>query len=339
MGKVLDEILKDTITFYDSNKNEIALNAHATRRQYAPDATDSEWEQFVDTIEANGLDPRRKEVYFLKYKSRDGGAKVAVVTGYQVYIARALASGKLKKLSSPRVIKPEENDVDTWYGVIDIWRTDMSEMETWKTPMREVNKHQALWEKMPEFMLGKNTATQCLRFHLADVLGGLPYIAEEITSTESEIETQGIPQETKIEPSTDEAEKKAMAKVEALKSYQKKADGCETLEALESWYTKIKATPKYPTSELKNDIDRMYHNRRYDLTTLKLEALTGISVFDIREFMNEDVDASSIVAEAIAGNVDAIKQFKDNISSYLDSVSSAELEKNITDPDNMELNI
>ncbi len=327
----LDAIIERTIRFNDSQGHVVILGADATRRQYAPTATDAEWEQFKDTIEANGLDPRRKEVYFQKYETKDG-SRVSIVTSYLVYSARAFKSGKIKSISAPKVLKPKP-EMDSWIGEIEIERTDIEGKITWQTPMKEVNKHQSIWNIMPEFMLKKNTFAQGLRFYLPDVIGGLPYLQEEITSgmSETDISESNIPIENKIEPSTEEQANLEEEKQKALDSISDKISGFDTIEKLDAW---VKKQTKLEASTLRNDILKMIEDRRQALTPQrepkvnrteqinKIVAITNEKVADVNSYVSDEMLASdTMILELLAGNAEAVPDFKRNLHEYLQSVN------------------
>lgn len=313
MGNLIDAVIEETIRFIDANGNKVELSASATRRQYAPTATDAEYEQFVDTIEANHLDPRLKEAYFTKYRTKDGKEKVAIVTGYQVYVGRALASGKLAELPEVTIIKPDPKDMNTWYGEISIKRIGMSNVAKWQTPMREVNKGMSLWNVMPEFMLKKNTATQALRFYFADVLRGLPYTAEELSSGMTE-------EDTNIQPSEEEQQAKQEAQDKYLESLTAELMSIQASAELDKHYKKN--AKKYEASELKDIIIGMYASRKYDLVIILISEKTGFSIEQVADYMNPELYRSDIVKEIVAGNDDALKQFASDMSSFINAKES-----------------
>ena len=312
-----DTLLDEIINFMDSTGIEIKLSSNATRRQYAPTATDLEWDQFKDTIEANGLDPRRKEVYFQKYESKEGKITVSIVTSYLIYSARAFRSGKIKSISAPKIIKPEQN-IDSWIGEIEIERTDIEGKITWQTPMREVNKHQSIWNIMPEFMLKKNTFAQGLRFYLPDVIGGLPYLQEEITSGIAESDIIGnleIPEEQKIEPDPEEQEAKDKIKNDFLDKLMNQLMEIKTIADLEKKYKTSKKS--YESSEMKDSILSLFVSRKKQLTIEEIANKTGLAVYMVQTYIDESKSVSDgLISEILADNKDAILQFVEQATLF-----------------------
>src|SRR5271157_3646866 len=87
------------------------------------------------------LNPFKREIYAIAY-----GTQFNIVTGYQVYIARAEATGKLDGW---------ETVSDDQSATITIYRKDFSHPFVWTVLREDFDKKTGNWQKMPDFMLKK----------------------------------------------------------------------------------------------------------------------------------------------------------------------------------------
>ena len=132
--------------------------------------------QFVEIAQAYGLNPFKREIYCVGY-----GGQTSIITGYEVYIKRAERTGKLDGWNVE--VKGSGNEMT---ATITIYRND------WKQPFKhevyfeeaanrtkdgELN---AVWKKMPRFMLKKVAIAQGFRLCFSDELGGMPYTNDEL---------------------------------------------------------------------------------------------------------------------------------------------------------------
>lgn len=139
--------------------------------------------QFVEIAKAYGLNPFKREIYCVGY-----GGQTSIITGYEVYIKRAERTGKLDGWNVQ--IEGTGNDMK---ATITIYRND------WKQPFKhevyfeeaanrtkdgELN---AVWKKMPRFMLKKVAIAQGFRLCFSDELGGMPYTADELPEPEKDV--------------------------------------------------------------------------------------------------------------------------------------------------------
>ena len=120
-----------------------------------------------------GLNPFKREIYLVPF-----GQDFNIVTGYQVYIKRAEATGKL---DGWEVVSGSE------YATITIYRKDFSKAFRWCVLKKEFEKNTPIWRNMPDFMLKKVVIGQGFRLAFPNELSGLPYIEEELGS---EIQSQ-----------------------------------------------------------------------------------------------------------------------------------------------------
>lgn len=128
--------------------------------------TDKQQQMFIQLAVRHNLDPFKREIYAIAY-----GREFSIVTGYQVYIERAEASGKLNGwhcINTPSGAK------------ITIYRKDWEHPFEWEASYEEFDKGQSSWKKMRDFMIKKVCIGQGFRLAFPAELGGLPYLIEEM---------------------------------------------------------------------------------------------------------------------------------------------------------------
>ena len=128
--------------------------------------TDKQQQMFIQLAVRHNLDPFKREIYAIAY-----GREFSIVTGYQVYIERAEASGKLNGwhcINTPSGAK------------ITIYRKDWEHPFEWEASYEEFDKGQSSWKKMRDFMIKKVCIGQGFRLAFPAELGGLPYLVEEM---------------------------------------------------------------------------------------------------------------------------------------------------------------
>ena len=150
------------------------LDWDQVRETYAKNATDTEFAIFCDKCKALALDPRKKEIYFVKYGSNPGQH----IVGYDVYLKRANRTGLLNGWD----IQVATQNGKPVSATVTIYRKDWEQPFTWTCEREEFDKNQATWKNMPGFMLKKVTIAQGFRLCFPDECGDLPYTAEEIST-------------------------------------------------------------------------------------------------------------------------------------------------------------
>jgi len=179
-----------------TNKNEVAtvvnnnVNVALTKEQllkglgltiqdikntYAKGATDGEFAVFLDACAANNLDPRKKEIYFVKYGASAGN----VIVGYPTYISRAERSGLLDGWSAELL----RNNADAIIAArVTIHRKDWATPFTWTVERSEFDSNQSIWKKSPGFMLKKVCIAQAFRLCFPNELASMPYTSDELST-------------------------------------------------------------------------------------------------------------------------------------------------------------
>jgi len=144
--------------------------------------SDKEMLTFLEICTMFNLNPFRRDVHLTAY-GKGTYRQFSVITGYEVYIRRAQESGLLKHWSAYTENHPDTGDL---IGVVEIQRSDWSDKFVWKVNINEVigkkkdgtvNK---FWQTMPELMVKKCAISQGFRLCFPEVLGGMPYTAEEV---------------------------------------------------------------------------------------------------------------------------------------------------------------
>lgn len=133
---------------------------------------DKQKSMFMQLAIRHQLDPFRREIFAIPF-----GTEFNVVTGYQVYIQRAEATGLLDGWECNSLA----NDKGELIGAkITIYRKDFAHPFIWEVAFKEFDKKQGNWKVMPEFMIKKVCIGQGFRLAFPNELGGMLYLAEEL---------------------------------------------------------------------------------------------------------------------------------------------------------------
>jgi len=218
----------------------IGLTIQDIKNSYAVNATDAELAIFLDQAAANNLDPRKKEIYFVKYGNSAGNC----IVGYQTYIARANRTGLLDGWSA-ELIRNSKDAVIA--ATVTIHRKDWDAPFTWTVEREEFDTHKSIWVSKPGFMLKKVCIAQAFRLAFPNELGAMPYTSEEV-STFAEAPDQ-MPAQVAIPVTADSAAPKAAAKATAPKAAAKaKAPTAAEKKAAAAKDAEAKLKPKAAAS-------------------------------------------------------------------------------------------
>ncbi|MDD5353230.1 MAG: hypothetical protein PHS93_08740 [Candidatus Omnitrophica bacterium] len=343
--ELLDDIMESTIRFMDENKNPVSYKARDIFKAYCPSkATPAQLLEFKMKVEALGLDPCRGEVWmsiFDEYEFKDGkkikiGEKVVILTNYMVYVKRAWASEKMDTFKID--IEKPSKDPQTWTAKFMGRRKGMSEpFETPPIPVSELNKQRNVWNISPTVMTVVRMTSLGLRWMMADVLGGMPYTVEEMqsglteTGSEHKIE-DSVDEETQAEIEKELAEKERVKK-EYLFNLKDAIGKLDSIEKVEAFYLEHKK--EYDQSAMKIDIIKLFADRKQALISKaeepkisrtelinKIVAITNEKVADVNSYVSDEMLASdTMILELLAGNAEAVPDFKRNLHEYLQSVN------------------
>ena len=153
---------------------------------------------FLQLALRNQLDPFKREIYAIPY-----GNDFNIVTGYQVYIQRAETTNQLNGWHC-EAMRNEKNELIG--AKIVIYRKDFEHPFEWEVSLKEFDKGQFSWKKMPEFMIKKVCIGQGFRLAFPNELGGLPYLQEELEEL-TPVATREVNPESKQEPKSEPIKK------------------------------------------------------------------------------------------------------------------------------------
>lgn len=173
--------------------------------------SDADINWLMTIAEAWGLDPTKREIYLVTH-----GHRPTLVVGYQVYLQRTagrcagwtVEAFHLKAASEGKEAEKEMIDgtqlknieyLNGCVASVSIVRRREDPAFKWEAlfaecaPTTWTAEGRGLWNQRPIFMLKKNALSQAFRMCFADIIGGLPYAAEELgESTEPPISTADI---------------------------------------------------------------------------------------------------------------------------------------------------
>lgn len=138
----------------------------------AKDATKNELSIFLYQCKSLGLDPFKKQIYFVKYGGKPGVAIVSI-DGFR---SKALRTKELTS-SNRGVLKDKEGKLIG--GWAEVRRKGWEIPTREEVPFSEYDTGRNNWVKMPETMIKKVAEAAALRIAFPDELGGV-YISEEM---------------------------------------------------------------------------------------------------------------------------------------------------------------
>lgn len=140
--------------------------------------------KFIEIARAYALNPFKREIYCTAY-GKEENRQTSIITGYEVYIKRAERTGKLDGWAVE--VTGQGADMK---ATITIYRKDWAKPflhEVYYTECVQTKRDgtpNAIWGKMPRFMLKKVAIAQGFRLCFSDELGGMPYTGDEIGGEE-----------------------------------------------------------------------------------------------------------------------------------------------------------
>lgn len=185
------------------------LTKETIKNYLCKEATDQELTLGLQIAKTCGLNPIKREVYFIKY----GNNPMMVVTGYEVYLKRAEASGQYDgmELTSDGNIKD-----GSLKACIKVYRKDWTRPLVHEVYYSEYVQNKAdgtpnkFWKEKPVTMIKKVAVSQGFRMAFPEQLQGLPYTADEAVDQEHivdvKIETTSKKESKAIPESHSEAE-------------------------------------------------------------------------------------------------------------------------------------
>lgn len=190
------ELAKTDLMFAPEN-----LTKETIKNFLCKEATDQELTLGLQIAKTCNLNPVKREVYFIKY----GNNPMAVVTGYEVYLKRAEASGQYDGME----LTSEGNVKDgSLKGMIKIYRKDWTRPLVHEVVYSEYVQHKSdgtinkFWKEKPVTMIKKVAVSQGFRMAFPEQLAGLPYTSDEMIDQEHiiDIKITEENQAPKVEP-------------------------------------------------------------------------------------------------------------------------------------------
>lgn len=183
------------------------LTKETIKKYLCPKASDQELLMGLQIAKTFGLNPLKREVYFVKYKDDQ---PMQVLTGYEVYLKRAERSGKYNGLD----IKSEGSVAEgNLKAIVKVYRTD------WQYPLtheafyseyvqmkKDFNTGKSepntFWKNKPVTMIKKVAVSQAFRMAFPDEFDGMPYTSDEAVDQEKVIDVQVAQESATTAPQT-----------------------------------------------------------------------------------------------------------------------------------------
>ena len=138
---------------------------------------------FVNMARLYGLNPFKREIYCTVY-GEGQYRQCSIVTGYEVYLKRAERIGKLDGWQAQITGSLQDG---TLAATVTIWRKDWTHPFTHTAfysecvqTSKKTGEPNAIWRKMPSFMVRKVAIAQAFRLCFSDEFGGMPYTNDEM---------------------------------------------------------------------------------------------------------------------------------------------------------------
>lgn len=179
------------------------LTKETIKKYLCATATDQELTMGLQIAKSFGLNPLKREIYFVKY----GSNPMSVLTGYEVYLKRAERSGKYAGMRAWTEGSVEGKDLK---GCVEVYvkgwekplihEVDYTEYVQFKSD-GTINK---FWKTKPKTMIKKVAIAQGFRLAFPDETDGMPYTDAEVE--EEIVDVQPNNGKSRIESIVDEAE-------------------------------------------------------------------------------------------------------------------------------------
>jgi len=136
-------------------------------------ATDAEFAMFSEFCKSTGLNPFKKEIWFIK-----AGGRVQIMTGINGFLAIANSHPQYDGLEIDVEVDQQGNPLK---AVCKVYRKDRGRPSIGIALMKEFVKPTPIWKQMPSVMLTKVAKSIALREAFPQELNGM-YTAEEMPS-------------------------------------------------------------------------------------------------------------------------------------------------------------
>jgi len=185
------------------------LTKETIKKFLCPMASEQELIMGLQIAKSFGLNPLKREIYFVKY----GSEPMAILTGYEVYLKRAERSGKYAGMRSWCEGSVEKGDLK---GCVEVF------VKGWDRPLiheadyseyvqkRKDGTVNRFWKEKPKTMIKKVAISQAFRMAFPDEFDGMPYTRDEVIDVEA-VESKPLPQPIEMPKLKEEAPVMAIA--------------------------------------------------------------------------------------------------------------------------------
>lgn len=181
----------------------------------AKGATEAEFQMFLEFCKSTGLNPFKKEIWFIKT-----GAGVQMMTGINGFLTIANNHPQFDGMT----VKIDEQDGKLVSATCTVYRKDRKYPSEATVYYSEYAKNSPIWRTMPRMMLQKVAKSVALREAFPQELGGM-YTQEEMLAEFSLENRKTIKKEITYDLSRYEFQEKVPGIIDAYKSKGYKVDG------------------------------------------------------------------------------------------------------------------
>jgi len=211
-------------------------------------ATDQEIALFLNQCAMFQLNPFKREIYLIKYSTKD---PATFVVGYEVYLKRAERSDKWNGLESGTIVEGE--NLKAWAKV---YRKDWTAplyhevyldeyiqyKDEWQDGAKTGKKVPTkFWASKPKTMLKKVAISQAFRMAFPDEFAGMPYTAEEMSVDHAKLPVAEIVVDAKPTIGADKYVHGAKAGASTIDDIPEGNDGTATSDQMADIATLVEA--------------------------------------------------------------------------------------------------
>ena len=194
-------------------------NSNLLLATVAKGATEAEFQMFLEFCKSTGLNPFKKEIWFIKT-----GENVQIMTGINGFLAIANRNPNYDGME----VSIDEQDGKLISATAKVYRKDRKYPSCATVYLNEYFKPSkfgnGMWEKMPKMMLQKVAKSVALREAFPQELGGM-YTQEEMPAEFSLENQKTIKKEITYDLSRYEFQEKVPGIIDAYKNKGYKVDG------------------------------------------------------------------------------------------------------------------
>lgn len=196
--------------------NNSSLDEKLLRESIARNATDIEFRTFIEFCRATGLNPFKREIWFIK----TGTQQVQMMTGINGFLSIANRHPQFDGLT----VRINEQDGKLVSATCTVYRKDRKYPSEATVYYEEYAKNSPIWRTMPRMMLQKVAKSVALREAFPQELNGM-YTQEEMPAEYSLENQKTIKKDYVYDLSRYEFQEKVPGIIDAYKAKGFKVDG------------------------------------------------------------------------------------------------------------------